>query len=221
MRPFAEILGIARARHGEALDERRARYAAARDPAAVPDDRALSAMTLRVFAAGFRWRVIEAKRDGFEAAFRGFDPAWCAALGAEELGALAADARIVRNPQKIATVPHNAAFVREIARAAGSFGAWVAAWPDDDVLGLLDALAARGARLGGDTGAWLLRDLGKGVFRLTADVTARLVAEGALSASATSKRGRAEAQAAFNRYRRESGLDHSALSVVLACSIDA
>ncbi|MGH6680854.1 MAG: DNA-3-methyladenine glycosylase I, partial [Bradyrhizobium sp.] len=44
-------------------------------PAKLPDDRILAEMARRVFSAGFAWSVIEAKWDGFEAAFLGFDPA--------------------------------------------------------------------------------------------------------------------------------------------------
>ncbi len=42
--------------------------------ASLPDDRILSSMAERVFAAGFVWRVIEQKWPGFEAAFLGFEP---------------------------------------------------------------------------------------------------------------------------------------------------
>ena len=42
--------------------------------AKVSDDRILSTMAERVFAAGFVWRVIEQKWPGFEAAFLGFEP---------------------------------------------------------------------------------------------------------------------------------------------------
>ena len=42
--------------------------------AKIPDDRILSTMAERVFAAGFVWRVIEQKWPGFEEAFLGFEP---------------------------------------------------------------------------------------------------------------------------------------------------
>lgn len=40
----------------------------------ISDDRILSTMAERVFAAGFVWRVIEQKWPGFEQAFLGFEP---------------------------------------------------------------------------------------------------------------------------------------------------
>ncbi|RWG74532.1 dihydrodipicolinate synthase family protein [Mesorhizobium sp.] len=42
--------------------------------AKVHDDRILSTMAERIFAAGFVWRVIEQKWPGFEEAFLGFEP---------------------------------------------------------------------------------------------------------------------------------------------------
>ena len=77
MKTFSEIWEIALARKGEeALNGRIADATAANveDLAATTDDRWLSMMARRVFAAGSVWRVIEAKWDGFEGAFRGFDP---------------------------------------------------------------------------------------------------------------------------------------------------
>ena len=47
------------------------------DPKAIAklkDDRILAEMTRRVFSAGFAWSVIEAKWEGFEEAFFGFNP---------------------------------------------------------------------------------------------------------------------------------------------------
>ncbi|MEI9986944.1 MAG: hypothetical protein WDN69_29555 [Aliidongia sp.] len=79
MRDFDEIVAIAAERTGgmAALEESLA-DSKPLDPAvvaAIPDDRILSAMTRRVFQAGFSWKVIDAKWDGFEEALHGFDPA--------------------------------------------------------------------------------------------------------------------------------------------------
>ena len=74
MRHFSEIHAIALDRHGE--DGLAARLQTPNPPAElakVPADRWLAVMTRCVFQAGFNWKVIEAKWDGFEAAFHGFD----------------------------------------------------------------------------------------------------------------------------------------------------
>lgn len=219
MIPLATFYDRAVARHGE--DELRSRFphvATSAQLAALPDHRYLSAMAERVFAAGFRWKVIKAKWDGFEEAFNGFDPGWVAGLDLEDVAELAQDTRIVRNRPKILSTIDNAAFVREIAEEHGSFGAWIAGWPITDTVGLWATLKARGSRLGGDTGAWVLRMVGRDTFRLSGDVVAALVEAGVVRKKPTGKADLARTQAAFDTWTAESGLSQGAVSIVLACS---
>lgn len=221
MTSFDSILDEARARHGDALDARLAAIAPRPRDVRVGDDRWLSGMAKRVFSAGFVWRVIEAKWPGFEEAFGGFDPGGVAAFDAQDIEALAADTRIVRNRQKILATIHNAGFVLDVAAAHGSFGAWVAAWPERDPVGLWDALATGGKRLGGDTGPRLLRMMGKDTFVLTADVCHALGRFGGPEGRASSKRFRRAAQDAIVAWSTESGMSLGQVSIVLACSGDA
>src|ERR1051326_2561458 len=123
------------------------------------DDRILAEMTQRVFSAGFAWSVIENKWPGFEKAFLGFKPGPLLLKPDEFLDVLMKDTRIVRNGAKIMSVRANASFVRDIAREHGSFGKFLANWPSSDEAGLLELLAKRGSRLGGNTGQMLLRFL--------------------------------------------------------------
>lgn len=95
----------------------------------IKDDRVLAEMTRGVFQAGFVWRIVENKWDGFEAAFRGFEPRPLARLSENKLAALAKDERIIRNPQKIRSVRENARFICELADEHGSAGRFFAAWP--------------------------------------------------------------------------------------------
>src|SRR6201986_4172124 len=128
--------------------------------AKMADDRLLAEMTQRVFSAGFAWSVIENKWPDFEKAFLGFKPAKLIFQPADFWDALLSDGRIVRNGAKIASVRENAAFVQEIAKEHGSFGKFLASWPSSDQIGLLDLLARRGSRLGGNTGQMFLRFVG-------------------------------------------------------------
>lgn len=185
---------------------------------ALGDDRYLSAMTQRVFAAGFRWAVIRAKWDGFEEAFHGFDPDWVADVDGETVDALAQDTRIVRHRPKILSTIENASFVQRIAAEHGSFGAWIAAWPADDTVGLWAALKKQGSRLGGGSGPWFLRLVGKDTFRLSPDVVAALIEAGVVDKEPTSKKGLRAVQEAFNTWSGESGLPQGHVSIVLACS---
>jgi len=187
--------------------------------AAIPDDRWLSMMTKCVFQAGFNWKVIENKWDGFEEAFHGFDVGRCAMMNDEWFDALVSDRRIVRNAQKIETVQKNAVFVTDSASTAGGFGAFIADWPNEDYVGLIQLLKSQGARLGGVTGQYFLRTMGKDSFILSRDVVARLIAEDVIDKSPTSKRALANVQSAFNEWREQSGKSFNVISRVLAQSI--
>lgn len=189
-------------------------------PAKLTDDRALAEMAKRVFSAGFVWSVIENKWDGFEAAFLKFEPRKLLHKPDEFWEKLTADKRIVRNPQKIRAVRENAQFVMDIAAEHGSFGKLLATWPADDQIGLLDLLAKRGCRLGGNTGQYLIRFLGRDSFIASRDVILCLRDAGLeIADNPTSKRDREKIQAQFNLWARESGLPLTHISRICAMSI--
>ena len=184
------------------------------------DNSVLAEMTRRVFSAGFAWGVIEAKWPGFEAAFDGFAPERLTFQPDEFWDGLIKDARIVRNGAKIMSVRANAAFVRDVAREHGSFGKFLAAWPSSDEIGLLDLLAKRGSRLGGNTGQMLLRFLGWDGFVTSRDVVACLRDAGLdVAGEVKSKRDLAKVQAQFNAWADETGLPYVHLSRICALSI--
>ena len=94
----------------------------------------------------------------------------------------------------------NARFVADIAREHGSFGKFLAEWPADDQVGLLELLAKRGARLGGRTGQYLLRFVGKDGFVTSTDVVACLRDAGLdISENPTSKKDLKKVQDAVQR----------------------
>ena len=184
------------------------------------DDRVLSEMAARVFSAGFVWSVIDNKWPGFEEAFLEFHPKRLLLQPAEFWEKLASDKRIVRNPQKIKSVRENARFVNDIAAEHGSFGKFLANWPADDQVGLLDVFARRGSRLGGFSGQYLLRFLGWDAFVLSGHVLLCLRDAGVpLSASGTSNKDLRAAQTQFNAWKAESGLPMAHVSRICALSI--
>lgn len=222
MTPFSEIRARAERRKGGA--EALARLLP--DPpvlaalATIPDDRILAEMTKRVFSAGFVWSVIENKWPGFEAAFLGFDPIELCFQPDDYWDALTGDARIVRNGQKIQSVRANAFFVRDVSEEHGGFGKFLADWPADDQVGLLEVLAKKGSRLGGATGQYLLRFLGRDGFTTSGDVALCLRDAGLdIAPSPTSKRDLAKIQAQFNAWAAETGLAYMHLSRICAMSI--
>ncbi|MHC2457174.1 3-methyladenine DNA glycosylase Tag [Rhizobium leguminosarum] len=189
---------------------------------AMPDDRILADMTRRIFYSGFVQKVIDAKWPGFEAAFSGFDPTTLNIAPDDYWHALTSDERIIRNGAKIMSVRANAAFIRELAKEYGSAGVFFADWPRDDQIGLLDLLSKRGNRLGGMTGQYFLRGIGRDSFIATIDVLACLRSAGvSLSSSGTTKKDQQSIQQAFNDWAGETGLSFIHLSRISAYSIDS
>ncbi|QBM18460.1 hypothetical protein MARI_26010 [Marinobacter sp. JH2] len=188
--------------------------------AARTDDRYLSEITRCVFKAGFVWRVIENKWPDFEAAFEGFVPAYWQQVPPEVLERLAEDTRVVRNLQKIRTVPENARMIMDVAQDHGSFGRFLAEWPHEDQVGLLMYLKRNGARLGGNTAQYFLRRVGWDGFIMSHDVVTALTRADILDASPTSKKGLTQAQNAFNQWHQETGLPISHLSRIVSFTVD-
>ncbi|NRB02768.1 MAG: DNA-3-methyladenine glycosylase I [Rhodobacteraceae bacterium] len=220
MRHFDEIFEIAAGRKGgpEALDALLPTPASPQELANIPEDRWLAQLARSVFQAGFNWKVIDAKWDGFEEAFHGFDVGRCAFMDDEAFDALLSDTRIVRNGTKIASVRDNAAFLLEL-REEGGAGKVLGGWPSDDFIGLLDLLKTRGARLGGSTAQYALRFMERDSWIMSADVVARLVAEGVVDKTPTSKTALRQVQAAFNTWMDQSGRGLTQVSRVLAMSV--
>lgn len=184
------------------------------------DDRYLAEMTKRIFCSGFVWRVIENKWPDFERAFAGFDPATIAGWPDEQFEILMKDASIVRNYKKIASVRDNAWFILNTQKEHGSFGQFIAQWPEQDIIGLWAHLKKHGNRLGGNSGGYFLRFIGKDTFLLSQDVCACLVNHGVVDKhNPTAKRDLQKIQACFNAWQDETGLPLAHLSRIAACSV--
>src|SRR3954462_8927664 len=131
---FAEILDTARTRHGAAaLEARLPQQKTQEELRAIPDDRYLSQMSLRIFRAGLKHSVVDAKWPAFEEVFHGFDPRRVRAMPDEAMEALLGDTRLIRHWGKLKAVRENAAAMTEITADHSGFGAWLAVWPTDDI----------------------------------------------------------------------------------------
>ncbi|MGI9352632.1 MAG: DNA-3-methyladenine glycosylase I [Rhizobiaceae bacterium] len=223
MSSFAEILDRAFKRHGKPEMQAHLEASVPKSSAelsAIPDNRWLSQATRCVFQAGFNWKVIEAKWDGFETAFEGFDIGRWVLANDDDIARLVGDKRIVRNPQKIRTVPENARFIAEISNIHNGFGTWISQCSPTERNLLLEELNKRGSRLGAMTGQYFLRFLGADCYILSRDVTAALVHQGIIDKQPTSKKAMAAVQEAFNGWMDDSGYTLTQISRVLARSID-
>ncbi|NDW01071.1 DNA-3-methyladenine glycosylase I [Salipiger sp. PrR002] len=221
MRTFDDILQIAAERHG-GRDAALADIPAPLSPeeiAALPDARFLAAMARGIFQAGISWKVVDAKWPGITEAFHDFEPGPVSMIEGEALDALLSDRRVIRSGPKITAIRDNAVFILDTAAEHGSFARRIADWPVSEFDGLLDWLKRGGARLGGNTGAYMLRAVGKDGYVLSRDVVGRLIAEGVIDKAPTSRRAMAAVQGAFNLWAEQGGQPLTTISRVLARSI--
>jgi 3-methyladenine DNA glycosylase Tag len=184
-----------------------------------PDDRILAEMTKAIFKAGFSWKVIDTKWDGFEEAFERFDPVRWKFMSDDDLDSLLKDTRIVRNGMKIVTVRENASLICDLQDEYGSAAKCIAEWPAEDFIGLLEMFKKRGSRLGGATAQLFLRFIGRDGFVLSGDVVRALIRDSVVDKNPTSKGAMKKVQDAFNRWHGESGRPYAHISRILALSI--
>jgi 3-methyladenine DNA glycosylase Tag len=186
----------------------------------ISDDRYLSLIALRVFRAGLKHSLVDAKWPAFESAFFGFAPEKVVLMGAEHLERLMQNAQLIRHLGKLKSVPANAQMLLDVAREYGSFGAMIADWPVTDIVGLWQYLAKQGTHLGGLSAPRLLRMIGKDSFIPADDVVAALKAQQVIDKVPTSQRDLAAVQAAFNQWHAQSGRPMCQLSFMLAHTVN-
>ena len=78
--------------------------------------------------------------------------------------------------RKLRATRDNAAALCDLAEANGGFGAWLASFPPERTVALWDELSKRFRQLGGLSGPYYLRRVGKDTFLPTEDVTKALKA---------------------------------------------
>ena len=188
---------------------------------ATPADRYLSTLALRVFRAGLKHSLVDAKWPAFEEVFFRFDPEKVVLMSAEHLERLMQDARIIRHLGKLKSVPRNAQFILDEAHERGSFGALIADWPVTDIVGLWTYLKKRGHQLGGLSAPRFLRMVGKDTFVPSYDVVAGLNAQKIVDKVPTSQRDLALVQDVFNQWHEQSGgRPMSQISMMLAYTVN-
>jgi DNA-3-methyladenine glycosylase I len=133
----------------------------------VRDDQGLyERLCLEAFQSGLSWLTILRKREGFRAAFAGFDPEKVAAFGPGDVERLMGDASIVRNRAKIEAAVTNA---RAALALPGGLAAtaWRYADPDAPAPATLDDVPAstEGSKA-------LAKELKKHGFRFVGPTTA-------------------------------------------------
>lgn len=222
MSDFAPIFEAASARVGgaAALEERLPKPKSADELRAVGDDRYLSLMSRRVFRAGLKHSLVDARWPAFEEAFEGFEPRRVRAMSDEAVETLLSDRRLIRHGPKMKAVRDNAAALCDLAEAGSGFGSYLAGWPGSGIVGLWDDLGRRFRHLGGKSAPYFLRMAGKDTFIFTDSVVRGLAYWDACDGNPKTKAGRKAAQAVFNAWAAKTGRPLCQLSMILAVSID-
>lgn len=218
---FAAIMQRAQARKGgpAALAALLSKPLPADKLATLSDNLLLAELAKKVFQSGFVWRVVRQKWPGFCEVFFDFDIEKILLLSDEMLEQKAQDPRIIRNLSKVFTIRDNALMIYNLQREHGSFARFIADWPSTDIIGLWTYLKQHGARLGGNTGPYALRAIGKDTFLLTQDVESYLKAYGVFDGGINSKRSQQQIQQQFNQWQAESGLSLQEISQVVSYSV--
>jgi len=180
----------------------------------------LSTMSRRVFRAGLKHSIVDNKWPAFEQAFFGFNPLRVAMMTDEELDELMANTDIIRHWNKIKSVRINASMCVEIKEEHSSIGQWISDWPTDNIVGLWSYLKKNGAQLGGRSGQYFLRMVGKDTFILTNDVVTALIAQGIIDKEPTSQKDLKKTQDAFNLWVEQSGKPLSHISRLLSMTVN-
>ncbi|WP_010325178.1 DNA-3-methyladenine glycosylase I [Marinobacterium stanieri] len=191
----------------------------AQELASIPDDRIFSVMMRRIFRAGLKHSLVDSKWPAFEEAFYRFNPEAVQEMSDEMLEELMHNERIIRHFGKIKSARENAMMMVDLAQEYGSVARMIAEWPEEDIIGLWSLLKKRGKQLGGNSGAYFLRMLGKDTFMLTDDVVVALKAQGVIEKRPTAQRDLKLVQQAFNDLREQSGRPLCQISRLLAFSV--
>ncbi|MUJ20038.1 DNA-3-methyladenine glycosylase I [Aliivibrio fischeri] len=186
--------------------------------AKIPDDRWLAAFTEKVFQCGISWNVVRKKWPNFEEVFFQFRIQPLLMQPDEVWEEKAQDPRIIRHLTKVKTIPANAMMIYSAGLQHDSFGNMVANWPSEDITGLWAYLKKHGQRLGGNTGAYALRQMGVDTFILSSDVESYLRNYGIIDGGRDTKRVHLAANKAFNQWKEESDRSLSEISQVIAYS---
>ncbi len=184
------------------------------------DAECLSLMSLRIFRAGLKHSVVDAKWPAFEEVFSGFNPEKLRLLSDDDIDGFMQDTRIIRHFGKVKSVRSNAQAIIDIQNDYKSMGDYLAQWPINDIVGLWADLKKRFSQLGGMSGPYFLRMVGKDTFIFTNDVVKALNQFEVIDGEPKTKKVIATVQDAFNQWHDESEYPLCAMSKVLALSVD-
>ena len=178
-------------------------------------------MCLRIFRAGLKHSMVDAKWPAFEDVFLEFDPRRVRMMSDEDLEACLGNKQLIRHWGKLKSVRQNAiAMIDLIDSRSGGFGGYLADWPGDQIVELWFDIAKRFSQMGGNSGPYFLRMAGKDTFMLTPHVIKALNEWGVYSGGGKGKGEQRKVQTLLNDWAAESGLPLAHISMILAQTVD-
>jgi 3-methyladenine DNA glycosylase Tag len=186
----------------------------------IRDEDYLSIMSRRIFRAGLKHSMVDAKWPAFEEVFQGFKINHVRMMSDDDLENLMSDKRIIRHWGKIKSVRANAQAIYELRDEKENLGQYLADWPCNQVVKLWDDLKMRFTQLGGNSGPYFLRMAGKDTFLLTKFVVRGLIKWSAIDAEPKGIKAKQAVQEIFNEWHEESGRPFCQISMILALSVD-
>lgn len=222
MHTFSEIYDLAIAKQGsiEALEKRLPKILSSKALTKKTMNEYLASMSWRIFAAGLSRQVIDNKWDDIFKAYHEFDIEYLANLSDEELEAYMQDERVIRHWGKIIALRHNAQTLYELQKQGVNFGEYLANWDVSDTLGLWQDLTKQFKQLGGNSGPYFLRIVGKDTFMFSSDVIQGLKQFANIYDEIKYKNTKLVAQEAFNTWHDESKIPMAHISMTIALAAD-
>jgi len=192
---------------------------ASKDLLTLPNDIWLEEFTRKIFQSGFYWSVINNKWPGFREVFWDFNITKLLMMSPEMYEQRASDERIVRNYNKVKTIAVNTMMIHSISQEHGSFSQFIHDWPSEDIIGLWAWLKKNGSRLGGNTGAYSLRVMGKDTFILSRDAESYFRSHKIIDGGLQTKKSLTAIQVFFNEMQQQSGLSLQEISQTISYSV--
>jgi len=180
----------------------------------------LSTMSRRIFRAGLKHSMVDAKWPEFEKAYHNFDLDFVRTMSDEDLDVLMANRLLIRHWGKIHSVRHNASIMYEQFTQTPGFGHYLVSWPSSNIVGLWQEIKKHYKQMGGYSVPYFLRMAGKDTFILTQDVIRALNRWGAYQGVPSSIKAKQQVQNVFNILSEESGRELCQLSRILALSVN-
>ncbi|WP_091985109.1 DNA-3-methyladenine glycosylase I [Pseudoalteromonas denitrificans] len=185
----------------------------------INNDNWLEEFTRKIFQSGFYWSVIDKKWPGFREVFWDFNVNKLLMMSPEMYEQRASDERIVRNFNKVKTIAVNTMMIHSTSLEHGSFSQFINDWPSEDIIGLWNWLKKHGSRLGGNTGAYSLRVMGKDTFILSRDAESYFRSHKIIDGGLQTKKSLTAIQSFFNEMQQQSGLSLQEISQILSYSV--